>query len=203
NMKIMSAFQTGFRNVDAYTKPVRTVADMKNMKFRLQSIDAHIAMAEAWGSVPTTVAFSELYSAASTGVIDASENSNYTLFMKKLEEVTKYITDTRHVANVVTALISTKTYEKLTPEQQSIVDRAADDARRASIGVVAANEINVTQKLLNAGVELIALTDEQRAEFKDACYDYCLSKVLPKINIDFYNKYLAEYAKAEEMLSKT
>ncbi|MCI8422211.1 MAG: TRAP transporter substrate-binding protein [Lawsonibacter sp.] len=202
SMHMLSAMTLGFRNIDAYTKPIRTVDDLKGLKFRLQTIDSHIAMAEAWGAVPTTVAFNELYSAASTGVIDLSDNCNYTLFMKNLQEVTKYISDTQHIANVCVALISDKTYNKLTPEQQDIVNRAAADARRASLGVVAASEISNTEKLLAAGVELISLTDEERQAFKDACYDYCLEKVLPTIDSDFYQLYLDEYATAAKMIGK-
>lgn len=202
NMTILSAFQTGFRNIDAYTKPIRTVEDLKGLKFRLQAIDAHVAMAEAWGAIPTTVSFNELYSAASTGVIDLSDNCNYTLFMKNLQEVTNYITDTQHLPNVCVGLISDKTLAKLTDAQKEIVFRAADDARRASIGAVAASDITNTEKLKSAGVELISLTQDERAAFRDACYDYCLNKVLPTINTDFYNLYLSEYAVAAEYMGK-
>lgn len=201
-LQLLSMFTTGFRNLDSYTKPIYSVSDMKGLKFRLQSIDAHIAMGEAWGAVPTTVAFSELYSAASTGVIDASDNCNYTLFMKNLEEVTKYITDTKHIANVVGAMISTKTLEKLTDEQRAMVAQAADDARRATIGVVQASDVYNTQKLKNAGVELISLTEDQSQEFKDACYDYVCAKVLPTINQDFYDKVLSCFAEAKAVSGK-
>ena len=202
NMKLMSIFTTGFRNIDSYTKPIHKVEDMKGLKFRLQNIDAHIAMGEAWGAVPTTVAFSELYSAASTGVIDASDNCNYTLFMKNLEEVTKYITDTAHVANVVSTMISTKTLDKLTPDQQNMIFQAAADARRATIGVVQASNVYNTQKLLDAGVELISLTPAERQEFRDACFDYVCDKILPTVDEGFYNNFLESYEAAKTALGK-
>lgn len=202
NMKLAAAMCTGFRNLDTYNKPVRTVADMKGLKFRLQSIDAHVAIAEAWGAVPTTVAFSELYSAASTGLMDASENCNYTLFMKNLEEVTKYITDTQHLANICGCMISTKTLDKLTDAQKEILDKSVADARRATIGAVQTMNLSYNQRLADAGVEMISLTDAERQEFKDACFDYCCQKVLPTIDPEFYATYQEEYAAAKAILGK-
>ena len=203
NMRIMSMFQTGFRNVDTWKAPVKSVSDLAGMKLRLQEIDAHIAMAEAWKAVPTTVSFSELYSAATTGVIDGFENCNYTLFMKNLYETVKYITETQHLANVCVALISSSTYGKLTPEQQSIVDRAAADARRATIGVVAANNVNVVSRLQERGIEFISLSDEEKAAFKDACYEPCKTTVLQTVDVSFYNKFIEAYAEAEKLIGKS
>lgn len=200
NMRLLSMFQTGFRNIDTWTAPVNTVEDLSGMKLRIQEIDAHIAMANAWKAVPTTVSFSELYSAATTGVIDGFENCNYTLFMKNLYETVNYITETQHLANVVCTLISTSTYDSLTPEQQSAVDRAAADARRATIGVVAANNVNVVTRLQNQGVEFITLSDEEKARFRDACYEVCKENVLNVVDEDFYNRFLERYAEAETIL---
>ena len=200
DMRLLSMFQTGFRNIDTWTAPVYSVGDLAGMKLRIQEIDAHIAMASAWKAVPTTVSFSELYSAATTGVIDGFENCNYTLFMKNLYETVNYITETQHLANVVCTLISGQVYNGLTPEQQAAVDRAAADARRATIGVVAANDVNVIAKLKNNGTEIITLSDEEKAAFKEACYEPCKETVLKTVDEDFYNRFLASYAEAETIL---
>lgn len=202
-MTLLSAIQTGFRNLDTWNAPIRSPEEMKGLKFRLQEIDSHIAMAEAWGAIPTTVSFSELYSAIQTNVIDAAENCNYTLFMKRLEEVTKYITDTQHLANVCCALISNKTMDKLSAEQQGWILKAAGDARIATIGAVTLNDVNITAALNAAGVQLVSLSDAERAAFKDACYESCKSLIVGnKVSQEFYDLYMAEYAKAAAVLGK-
>lgn len=200
HMRLLSMFQTGFRNIDTWTAPVRSVDDLAGMKLRIQEIDAHTAMASAWKAVPTTISFSELYSAATTGVIDGFENCNYTLFMKNLYETVNYITETQHLANVVCTLISSTVYDGLTPEQQEAVNRAAADARRATIGVVAANNVNVVTKLQNKGVEIITLSDEEKGAFKEACYEPCKETVLKVVDEGFYNRFLESYAEAETIL---
>ena len=200
NLHIMSMMQTGFRNIDTVNRQVTGVEDLKGMKFRLQEVDAQIAMAKAWGAIPTTVSFSELYSAASTGLIDGFDNCNHILFLNNLYETVDYVTETQHLANVVVALMSSKTYDRLTPEQQSAVDRASADARRATLGVVAANNVSVTSKLQANGIEILSLTEEQKQAFKDACFDDSKESVLRVIDSAFYDRFIAAYNDAEALL---
>lgn len=133
-------------------------------------------------------------------MIDGFENCNYTLFMKNLYETVNYITETQHLANVVCTLISSTVYDGLPPEQQEAVNRAAADARRATIGVVAANNVNVVTKLQNKGVEIITLSDEEKGAFKEACYEPCKETVLKVVDEGFYNRFLESYAEAETIL---
>lgn len=202
-MHIMSMMQTGFRNIDTMSKQITGVEDLKGMKFRLQEVDAQIAMAKAWGAIPTSVSFSELYSAASTGMIDGFDNCNHILFLNNLYETVDYVTETQHLANVVVALMSSKTYDGLTPEQRSAVDRASADARRATLGVVAANNVSVTSRLQENGIEILSLTDEERQAFKDACFDASKESVLNVIDKDFYDRFTAAYRDAETLLGLT
>lgn len=200
NMRVLNLMATAYRNVESWKAPIRTVEDLKGLKFRCQSIEAHTYMVKEWGAIPTTVAFSELYSAASTGVIDAFENANYTLFMNNLYETVKYVTETRHLVNCCTSVISDKTFRGLTDEQKSWVLAAASDAQRAALGVVTVNNVNVTGQLREANIEVIALSDEDRAAFKEACYDVCVEAVLQKVDQGFYQKFLEAYNASEAYL---
>ena len=202
NMRLLSMIQTDFRNLDTWKAPVRSVSDMKGMKMRVQELAPHIAMVEAWGATPAAVAFTELYSAASTGVIDCYENCNYTLIMNNLYETVNYITETKHAANVCVCVMNEDSWEKLTAEQQDIVTRATYDARRATCGVVSANNVNIINKLEAAGVEIISLTDEERAEFKNACYDKAKATVMDTIDADFYNRFVAAYDAAASVMGR-
>lgn len=202
NMRLLSMMQTDFRNLDTWKAPVKSVGDMKGLKMRVQEIDPHIAMAEAWGAVPTVVAFTELYSAASTGVIDCYENCNYTLFMNNLYETVKYITETKHAANVCICTMNQDSWEKLTAEQQDVITRATAEARRATLGVVAANNVNRLDKLESSGVEIISLSDEERAEFAAAAYEPGLASVKDTVDADFYDRFVAAYDAACKMMGR-
>lgn len=200
NMEVLSLMATAYRNLETWDKPVSEVSQVKGMKLRIQSIEAHTTMVKGWGAIPTTVAFSELYSAASTGVIDAFENANYTLFFNNLYETVNYITETQHLANACMCVMSTKTLDKLTDEQQGWVKKAAMEARRAALGVVAANNVNVMSQLQDLGIEVISLSEEQKTGFKDACYDACVNAVLQSVDADFYQRFLTAYEEAEAYL---
>lgn len=202
NMKLLSMIQTDFRNIDSWTAPIRTVEDLKGLKMRVQELDPHIAMVESWDAVPAVVAFSELYSAAQTGVIDCYENCNYTLFMNNLYETVNYITETKHAANVCICAISTKTWEALTPEQQDIMVRATYDARRATCGVVSANNVNNVNTLEGSGIEIISLSDSERQAFADACFDGGKAAVMSKIDADFYDRFMAAYEEAARIMGR-
>ena len=202
NMQVLSLMATAYRNLDTWNAPVHNVSEVKGMKIRIQSIEAHTNMVKGWGAIPTSVAFSELYSAASTGVIDAFENANYTLFMNNLYETVKYITETNHLANACMSVMSSKTIDSLTDEQFQWVRGATTEARKAALGVVAANNVNVMDDLREKNIEIISLTDEEKAGFKDACYDLCVESVLQNVDGDFYQRFLDSYQEAAAFLGK-
>lgn len=202
NMQVLSLMATAYRNLDTWNAPIHNVSEVKGMKVRIQSIDAHTNMVKGWGAIPASVSFSELYSAASTGVIDAFENANYTLFMNNLYETVQYITETNHLANACMCVISDKTLSSLTDEQVQWVKGAASEARKAALGVVAANDVNVMQDLQENNIEIISLTDEEKAGFKDACYDLCVDAVLQNVDEDFYQRFLTAYQEAAAYLGK-
>lgn len=202
NMQVLSLMATAYRNLDTWNAPIHNVSEVKGMKVRIQSIDAHTNMIKGWGAVPATVSFSELYSAASTGVIDAFENANYTLFFNNLYETVKYITETNHLANACMCVMSDKTISSLTDEQAQWVRGAASEARNAALGVVAANNVNVMSDLREKNIEIISLSDEEKAGFKDACYELCVDSVLQNVDEEFYQRFLDAYQEAKVYLGK-
>ena len=202
NMRLLTMVQTDFRNVDTWKAPVYSIDDMAGLKTRVQELDPHIAMVESWGAIPTSVAFTELYSAASTGVIDCFENCNYTLFMNNLYETVNYITDTQHAANVCVCVMNEDSWNSLTEDQQAIIERAARDGKRATMGVVTANNVNIINRLEESGVEMISLTDEERQAFKDACSEQVQKIIDSTIDSDFYEQFMRAYADAENILGR-
>ena len=69
----------------------------------------------------TKIAFAELYNALKQGVVDGQENPLAVIYYKKLYEVQKHLSLTKHVYNNMIHVMSKKIWDKLTPEQQNIV----------------------------------------------------------------------------------
>jgi len=83
---------------------------------------------KALGASPTPMAFSELYSAMQQGTVDGQENPSAHIYTKRFFEVQKYASLTGHAYAPEPMLISMITWKKLTPQQQAIIQQAANES---------------------------------------------------------------------------
>lgn len=88
-------FANGVNNIYS-TKPIRTPDDMKGIKFRIQSSEANVKMAQGFGAAATVMAYGEVYTAMQNHVIDAAANPEMALVSVKHGEVAKYYSRTEH-----------------------------------------------------------------------------------------------------------
>ncbi|MEY8337659.1 TRAP transporter substrate-binding protein DctP [Lachnospiraceae bacterium 62-35] len=88
-------FANGVNNIYSI-KPIRTPDDMKGIKFRIQSSEANVKMAQGFGSAATVMAYGEVYTAMQNHVIDAAANPEMALVSVKHGEVAKYYSRTEH-----------------------------------------------------------------------------------------------------------
>jgi C4-dicarboxylate-binding protein DctP len=85
----------GLKQLSA-NKPLRTPADAKGLKFRIQASDVLEEQFKVVGGNPQKLAFAEVYQALQTGVVDGTENPWSNIYTKKFHEVQKYIMDSNH-----------------------------------------------------------------------------------------------------------
>ncbi|MGO4839087.1 TRAP transporter substrate-binding protein, partial [Rhizobiaceae sp. 2RAB30] len=78
------------RSVYTSKKPIKTLADIANLKLRVLQSPTYVAAFEAFGAQPTPMAYSEVYLALQNGVVDGAENSPDTFVMDRMVEVSKY-----------------------------------------------------------------------------------------------------------------
>ena len=91
----LAYWDNGFKIMSA-NKPLRMPADFKGLKFRIQSSKVLEAQFRALGAIPQVMAFSEVYQALQTGVVDGQENTPSNIYTQKFHEVQKYTTLTNH-----------------------------------------------------------------------------------------------------------
>ncbi|HUG21329.1 TRAP transporter substrate-binding protein [Piscinibacter sp.] len=94
-IKGLGYLHNGMKQLSA-NKPLRTPADAKGLKFRIQSSDVLEAQFKAVGANPQKLAFAEVYQALQTGVVDGTENPWSNTYTKKFHEVQKYIVESDH-----------------------------------------------------------------------------------------------------------
>src|SRR5437870_11861053 len=91
----LAYWDNGFKEMTANKKLV-TPADYRGVKFRIQSSKVLEAQFRALGSIPQVMAFSDVYQALQTGVVDGQENTTSNIYSQKMHEVQKYMTMTNH-----------------------------------------------------------------------------------------------------------
>lgn len=164
---------------------VHTPEDMAGMKVRIQAGSIYTDTFEALGTVPSTMAFSEVYSALQQGVIDAEDNGADMLTKMKFAEVEKYHTMLNHMVQSNPLMVSTDVWNQLSPEQQEIIRTAEANWRAGYLEFMDGQIADSIQAAKDAGVEIVELTDEEFQAFKDATasvYD----TYVPQIDPDFY-----------------
>lgn len=150
-------------------KPVKTVADLKNMKIRVPNNTIQVKGFEVLGATPTPMALGEVYTALQQGTIDGMEQTLPNIVSGKYYEVAKYIALDSHVKNFTVWLTGTIFFDSLTPEQQEILISCGNEAGLYCTREYEEAEKNAIEELKAAGVELREVDKE---EFKNAAQSF-------------------------------
>ncbi len=146
----------GTRNI--YTKkPVRKLEDLKGMKIRVQGNPMFIDMMNAMGGNGIAMDTGEIFSALQTGVIDGAENNPPTLLEHNHFQNAKFYSLTGHLILPEPIVMSKITWEKLTPDQQEMVKKAAKAAQAEERVLWDKKSAASEEKLKAAGVEFITV----------------------------------------------
>lgn len=121
-------WETGFRNFTNNRKPIVNVEDLKGLKLRVIPNPLFLESFTALGANPVPMAFPELYGALESKAMDAQENPFSVVLTSKFNEVQKYLSVTNHVYTANPVVISKKTWDKLSPTEQKIIEEAAVEA---------------------------------------------------------------------------
>lgn len=146
----------GARDVTS-NRPIRTPADMKNLKIRVPDAPAYLAFPKALGANPTPIAFAEVYLALQSGTVDAQENPLPTIEAKKFYEVQKYISLTGHIVDSLLTIVSGQLWEKLTPADRKIfTDVMQESAEKTGRDIIASEE-RLTEEFKKKGITVITV----------------------------------------------
>ncbi len=131
-VKLLTVMYLGKRQVNLrQTKDELTVTtpeDLDGVNLRMPGTDSWQFLGRALGANPTPMAFTEVYTALQSGAIDGQDNPLPTVVDAKFYEVTNQIALTSHLVDLNYLAISKELFDGLTPEQQEIVQSAADEA---------------------------------------------------------------------------
>jgi TRAP-type transport system periplasmic protein len=151
---LLCNWEYGFRNLTNNKRPINKPEDVKGLKIRTPpEIQLQAAM-EALGGVVTKIAFPEVYMALAQNVVDGEENPIAVIYHNKFYEVQKHLALTKHVYNNMIHVVSTKTWAKLTPEQQNIFREESKSAGAYMRKSIVAQEADQVAKMEKAGMKV-------------------------------------------------
>lgn len=126
---------SGFFNFTNNKRQIRSLEDVKGIKFRSMALPSHIAFFKALGASAIPISWAEVYTSLQTGVVDGQHNPLGQIIQNKIYEVQKYLSLTNHIFSTHWFLINEDFFRSLSNEQQKIVSDAALVAKVASRGI--------------------------------------------------------------------
>lgn len=166
----LAFYDSGARSFYTTEKPIQSVEDLKGMKIRVQQSDLWIAMMEAFGANPTPMPFGEVYSSLETGVVDGAENNWPSYESSRHFEVAKNYTLTDHSLTPEALVISKVTWDKLTPEDQTIIREAAKESVGKMRELWQAREKASEEKIRASGVTVLTVDKAPFAALMEPVY---------------------------------
>ena len=157
--QVLGLLTMGLRNMYS-KKEIKTVADIKGQKVRVQATKTEDTHFPAYGSQIVHMPFGDVYTSLQTGVVNIAENGVNVYLANKHYEVAPVLSMTEHEANNNCIWVSDKTWSSLTPEQKGWVQQAADEVSRKEPALALKLEKDSGEKLKTLGVKIVENVDK-------------------------------------------
>ncbi len=151
---IVGLAENGFRHITNNVRPINLPADLKGIKLRTPNGVWRLKMFQEYGANPTPMAFSDVFTALQTGVIDGQENPYAQIASAKFQEVQKYLSITGHVYTPAYILSSKKHFGKLPEDVQAALTDCAAQTQDFTYEKAAELETSLLKIIEDAGVEV-------------------------------------------------
>ena len=159
-------YDSGSRSFYTVKKPIRTLADIKGMKVRVQQSDLFVGMIQALGANPTPMPYGEVYTALKTGIVDAAENNWPSYESSRHFEAAKYYNLSEHSLVPEMLVFSKKVWDTLSREDQALLRKAARESVPHMRRLWDEREVKSRKLVEAAGIQTVALANKK--EFIDA-----------------------------------
>ncbi|MFG6456583.1 TRAP transporter substrate-binding protein [Roseateles sp. BYS96W] len=167
-IKGLAYWDNGFHIMSA-NKPLHTVADFKGMKMRIQSSKVLDAQMRALGAIPQVMAFSELYQALQSGVVDGTEGVPSNFYTQKIFEVQKHMTLSNHGHLAYAVIVNKKFWDGLPADIRTQLEGAVKDATVYANAIAATENATSLDKIKASGKTTIYTpTPAEITEWKKA-----------------------------------
>ena len=180
-------WENGFRHVTNSRRPIQNADDLNGLKLRVIQSPLFVDTFNALGANATPMAFTELYTAMEQRAVDGQENPAATILASKFHEVQKHMVLSRHMYSAWVLLMSKKTWDGLSAQEQKIVQDAAREATLFERKTIRAFSQTALADLKKAGMQITELPAAEQAKMRSK-----LQPVLAKFSKEYGEEATAE-----------
>jgi C4-dicarboxylate-binding protein DctP len=164
----LAFWDNAFKQMTA-NKPLKKPEDFRGMKIRIQSSKVMDAQMRALGANPQVMAFSEVYQALQTGVVDGQDNPYSNIATQKFYEVQKYLSVTDHGYHAYVLIANKKFWDGLPPDIRKIMDGVVKDTTDYFNDIAAKEEARSLAEIKASGkMQIVVLTKDEKLALKKA-----------------------------------
>lgn len=176
-VKILAFWENGFRHVTNNVRPIVKPDDLKGIKLRTPRGEWRVRMFKAYGANPSPMAFSEVFTALKTGVMDGQENPLINAWITKFYEVQKYISLTGHVYTPAYLVASPSKFGRLPADVQKLLADTARELEPVSRKISEDFDSSLLDKLKAKGVKVNDADKDAFVAASKSIYDEYSTKV--------------------------
>jgi C4-dicarboxylate-binding protein DctP len=164
----LAFWDNGLKSFSA-NQPLRTPADFHDLKLRIQSSKVLESQTRVLGAFPLITAFSDIYQALQTGIVDRTKNPHFNFYTQRMYEVQKHMTLTRHGYLGYVVITNKRFWDGLPSGIRNLLEQAMKDAIIYANQIVQEENANALAKIRETGkTQIYTPTPDERAEFKKA-----------------------------------
>ena len=168
----IASFHNGFRQLSNSKTAVDEPSDLKNLKIRVPGSEVYMGFFRALGADPTSMSWSEVFTAIQQGTIDGQENGVSVTATAKMDEIQKYMTMWNYSYENDLFIANTLIWDNLEENTRQLLTECAKEACNWGRDTLEAEEAELLAGFEKNGMEITYLTNEQKAAFADAIADW-------------------------------
>ena len=150
--KILALWENGFRHITNNVRPINKPEDLNGLKLRTPKGEWRVKMFQAYGANPSPMAFSEVFTALKTGVMDGQENPFAQIYSGKFQEVQKFLSLTGHVYTPAYVAVGKDRWEQLPEDIRNEIEAVAKETQAFVYETAAKLENDLLVKLKEGGI---------------------------------------------------
>jgi tripartite ATP-independent transporter DctP family solute receptor len=158
----------GARSFYNTKKPIKTLADLKGLKFRVMGNPMFVDMANAMGGNGVAMGYDQVFNALQTGVVDGAENNPPSFVFDNHYQAAKYLTLDEHLIVPEMLVFSKKTWDTLSKDDQALITKFSREAQLEERVLWEKYEKEAMDKAKASGTQIVEISGAEKKAFQDA-----------------------------------